>query len=63
MGKYKFSENLSIDELKNIADLYEKMVHEHADLVHFKEVASKHLTDEQMEIIEEEMNDTPETNY
>lgn len=63
MGKYKFSENLSIEELKHIADMYEKMVHEHADLLHFKEVASKHLTEEQLESIEEEMNDIPETNY
>jgi F0F1-type ATP synthase delta subunit len=60
---YKFSDNLSEDELKNVADDYEKLIHEHAHLVHFKEVATKHLTTEQLESIEEEMNDIPETNY
>lgn len=63
MEKYRFSETLSIDELKYVANLYEKMIDEHADLVQFKEIATRYLTDEQLENIEEETNDIPETNY
>lgn len=63
MSAHKFSETLSLEELKRIADEYGNLVCENADLEHFKEVATKYLTDEQLEDIEEEMNDIPETDY
>lgn len=57
----KFSDSLSLEDLKYIADEYAKLVNEHADLLHFKEVAMKHLTDEQLEKIVDEMENIPET--
>ena len=59
----KFSDSLSIEDLKHIAEEYGKLVNEHAHLLHFKETAEKLLTKEHLEEIEEEMENIPEVNY
>ena len=59
----KFSDTLSLEDLKNVAEEYAKLVNEHAELFHFKEVAKKYLTAEQLEEIENELEDIPEVGY
>lgn len=50
-------------EQAEIASNYGSLVMEHADLFHFKQIAKKHLTAEQLEDIQEEMEDVPETSF
>jgi len=42
---------------------YEKLINEHADLLHFHDTACEILTSDQIEDIEEAMRDIPETVY
>ena len=42
---------------------YEKLVYEHADLLHFHDTACEILTSDQIEEIEEAMRNIPETNF
>lgn len=56
---FDFSYQQFLADDKNYGDL----VHEHADLRHFKEVALKHLTKEQLEEIEDEMENIPDSTY
>lgn len=39
---------------------YEQLVREHADLVHYKQLAETYLTEEQRDALQEELDDLPE---
>lgn len=42
---------------------YGQLINEHAELVHFKDVATKHLTEEQLLKIEDEIENVPDTDF
>ncbi|MGX7596320.1 hypothetical protein ACWNS2_13895 [Planococcus plakortidis] len=59
----QYEDYLWLIEQAEIASNYGSLVMEHADLFHFKQIAEKHLTAEQLESIQEEMENIPETGF
>jgi len=52
---------MNLDYLNSIEKHYGELIEENARLIHFKEIATKYLTDEQLLQIEDEMDNIKET--
>lgn len=49
------AESISNEELKLLTNEFQKIIHENTKLTQFKEVALKHITKDQLEAIEKEV--------